>query len=117
VQNGNYPDPSLTSSLPLKRQHRDPYADWWDPIERRNYGEPVHEDNDILGVFSTEDYTHFSAARGGFLWVCINLAALCSMNYADSSCVAMYNRSVWGVMWSGLQVLSRQGKSNLAVKS
>lgn len=28
LQNGNYPDPSLTSALPLKRQFRDPYADW-----------------------------------------------------------------------------------------
>lgn len=28
LQNGNYPDPSLTSALPVKRQFRDPYADW-----------------------------------------------------------------------------------------
>lgn len=41
--NGNYPDPSTTSALPLKRQFRDPYGDWWDKQERRNYGEPVHE--------------------------------------------------------------------------
>ncbi|KXT13341.1 hypothetical protein AC579_6036 [Pseudocercospora musae] len=65
--NGNYPDPSLTSALPIKRQHRDPYADWWDPQERRNYGEPVHEDNDILGIFSPEDYTHFSSGWGAVL--------------------------------------------------
>lgn len=41
--NGNYPDPTLTSALPVKRQFRDPYAGWWDPQERRNYGETVHE--------------------------------------------------------------------------
>lgn len=41
--NGNYPDPSQTSALPLKRQFRDPHGKWWDPQERRNYGEPVHE--------------------------------------------------------------------------
>ena len=41
--NGHYPDPSTTSALPLKRQFRDPHAEWWDPQERRNYGEPVHE--------------------------------------------------------------------------
>ena len=45
--NGNYPDPSATSALALKRQFRDPYGGpdgpWWDPQERRNYGEPVHE--------------------------------------------------------------------------
>ncbi|KJX99735.1 NADH:ubiquinone oxidoreductase 20.1kD subunit like protein [Zymoseptoria brevis] len=65
--NGNYPDPSTTSALPLKRQFRDPYADWWDPQERRNYGEPIHEDNDILGIFTTESYTHFKPGWGGVL--------------------------------------------------
>nr|POE69077.1 hypothetical protein CFP56_72784 [Quercus suber] len=66
--NGNYPDPSLTSALPIKRQHRDPYGDWWDKQERRNYGEPLHEDNDILGIFSPEDYTHFTPGKGLLLW-------------------------------------------------
>ncbi|GIZ42465.1 hypothetical protein CKM354_000573500 [Cercospora kikuchii] len=65
--NGNYPDPSLTSALPIKRQFRDPHGDWWDKQERRNYGEPVHEDNDILGIFSPEVYTHFTSAWGGVL--------------------------------------------------
>jgi len=69
-QNGNYPDPNTTSALPVKRQFRDPYADWWDPQERRNYGEPVHEDNDILGIFSPDEYTHFTPAWGGVLMVC-----------------------------------------------
>jgi len=55
---------------PEKRQFRDPYADWWDKQERRNYGEPVHEDNDILGVFSTEEYTHFTSGKGFFLLGC-----------------------------------------------
>lgn len=41
-----------------KRQFRDPHAGWWDPQERRNYGEPVHEDNDILGMLSPEEHTH-----------------------------------------------------------
>ena len=62
--NGNYPDPSKTSALPLKRQFRDPRGEWWDPQERRNYGEPVHEDNDILGIFTTESYTHITPGWG-----------------------------------------------------
>lgn len=41
----------------------------WDPQERRNYGEPVHEDNDILGIFSPEVYTHFTPGWGGVLLV------------------------------------------------
>lgn len=53
--------------MPVKRQHRDPYGQWWDPQERRNYGEPIHEDNDIMGIFSTEDYRHFTPAWGGVL--------------------------------------------------
>lgn len=61
-QNGGYPQPP-----PQKRQFRDPYADWWDKQERRNFGEPVHEDNDILGVFSTEQYTHFKPGFGALL--------------------------------------------------
>ena len=73
AMNGNYPDPSLTSALPIKRSLRDPYGGpdgpWWDPVERRNYGEPIHEDNDVLGVFSTEQYTHFSPGWGGVLMV------------------------------------------------
>lgn len=51
----------------MKRQLRDPYADWWDKQERRNYGEPVHEDNDILGMFSTEAYTHYKPGFGAVL--------------------------------------------------
>ena len=39
----------------------------WDKQERRNYGEPVHEDNDILGIFSPEAYTHFSPGFGAIL--------------------------------------------------
>jgi len=35
-QNGGYVNP-----VPEKRQFRDPYGDWWDKQERRNYGEPV----------------------------------------------------------------------------
>jgi len=61
--NGNYINPPF-----VKRQHRDPYADWWDKQERRNFGEPVHEDNDILGIFSLEDYTHMTPARGFLMW-------------------------------------------------
>ncbi len=42
-QNGGYP-----VMKPEKREHRDPYAGWWDEQERRDYNEVVHEDNDIL---------------------------------------------------------------------
>ncbi|KAF1825411.1 uncharacterized protein K489DRAFT_421695 [Dissoconium aciculare CBS 342.82] len=83
LQNGNYPDPSLTSALPIKRQHRDPYGEWWDPIEKRNYGETVHEDNDILGVFSPDEYTHFKPGWGAVLFgsFVASVGVLCAVVY------------------------------------
>lgn len=65
IQNGGYENPPA-----VKRQFRDPYGDWWDKQDRRNFGEPVHEDNDILATFSTEPYTHFTAGKGFFLLGC-----------------------------------------------
>ena len=62
MQNGGYKNPPA-----VKRSLRDPYGDWWDKQDRRNYGEPVHEDNDILGVFSLEEYRHFKPGRAGVL--------------------------------------------------
>ncbi|KAL9100273.1 MAG: hypothetical protein Q9163_004333 [Psora crenata] len=56
--NGGYINPP-----PINRQHRDPYGDWWDKQERRNFGEPVHEDNDILGMFSPEEYNFYTPAQ------------------------------------------------------
>ncbi|RMZ87667.1 hypothetical protein DV736_g5106, partial [Chaetothyriales sp. CBS 134916] len=61
--NGGYINPPA-----IKRSARDPYADWDDKQERRNFGEPVHEDNDILGVFSLHDYTHMTPARALLCW-------------------------------------------------
>ncbi|KAI9733153.1 MAG: hypothetical protein M1818_007271 [Claussenomyces sp. TS43310] len=63
--NGGYINPP-----PVKRQFRDPYGDWWDKQERRNFGEPVHEDNDILGMFSLEEYTHVTAGKAFFQLGC-----------------------------------------------
>ncbi|KAI4105979.1 MAG: hypothetical protein L6R37_002440 [Teloschistes peruensis] len=63
--NGGYINPP-----PEKRQFRDPYADWWDKQERRNFGEPLHEDHDVLGMFSPHVYTHFTPRKGFFLMGC-----------------------------------------------
>ncbi|KAK3496015.1 NADH:ubiquinone oxidoreductase 20.1kD subunit [Neurospora crassa] len=57
--NGGYINPPR-----IKRQFRDPYAKWWDPQERRNFGEPVHEDHDLLGMFSPYEYTWVSPGKG-----------------------------------------------------
>ena len=65
-QNGGYINPPRQ-----KRQFRDPYGDWWDKQERRNFGEPVHEDNDILGVFSPEEYPHYKSPMAFFLVGCV----------------------------------------------
>lgn len=72
----------------VKRSLRDPYEKWWDPQERRNYNEPLHEDNDILGVFSTEPYTHFSIGwgwvlMGSFVGAVVGLCSVVSIYYPD----------------------------------
>lgn len=61
--NGGYINPPAE-----KRMNRDPYADWWDKQDRRNYGEPCHEDHDILGAVSLHDYNHFKPGFGGLLF-------------------------------------------------
>ncbi|EEH38588.1 hypothetical protein PAAG_08315 [Paracoccidioides lutzii Pb01] len=71
-----------------KRQFRDPYGDWWDKQDRRNFGEPVHEDNDILTILSTETYTHFKPGKGLFLLGCaagsvLLLSGIISLCYSD----------------------------------
>ena len=81
--NGGYINPP-----PIPRQFRDPYADWWDKQERRNYGEPVHEDNDILGMFSPEQYTHVTPTRafvmlGTFVATFLGGCQLVSLFYPD----------------------------------
>jgi len=81
--NGGYINPPR-----IKRQFRDPYGDWWDKIERRNYGELVHEDNDILGMFSPYEYTHTSPGKGAlqilcFVSVVLGLCGVVSLCYPD----------------------------------
>ncbi|KAJ9620412.1 uncharacterized protein PV06_03015 [Exophiala oligosperma] len=69
---GEIDDPEMNNGYinppRVKRQHRDPYADWDDKQERRNFGEPVHEDNEVLGIFALEDYTHMTTGQGLLLW-------------------------------------------------
>ncbi|TVY40979.1 hypothetical protein LOCC1_G003561 [Lachnellula occidentalis] len=81
--NGGYISPP-----PVKRQFRDPHADWWDKQERRNYGEPVHEDNDILGMFSLEEYTWIKPGKGAlqlgaFVLAVFGLSGVVSVYYPD----------------------------------
>ena len=85
--NGGYVNPPA-----IPRQFRDPYADWWDKQERRNFGEPVHEDNDILGMFSPEVYTHFTPGWGAvllgtFVATFLGLVAVVGVYYPDMPAV------------------------------
>lgn len=87
MQNGGYVNPP-----PMKRSLRDPYADWWDKQERRNFGEPVHEDNDILGIFSTEVYSHATPGHaallfGTFVAATLGLCAVVYQFYPDKPAV------------------------------
>ncbi|KAK4095846.1 hypothetical protein N658DRAFT_570151 [Parathielavia hyrcaniae] len=73
--NGGYINPPR-----IKRQFRDPHADWWDKQERRNFGELVHEDHDILGMFSPWEYTWITPGKGLFQIGCF-IAVLLSVCY------------------------------------
>ncbi|KAL8634647.1 MAG: hypothetical protein Q9228_007764 [Teloschistes exilis] len=86
--NGGYINPP-----PEKRQFRDPYADWWDKQERRNFGEPLHEDHDVLGMFSPHVYTHFTPRKGFFLMGCfvatvLGLCGVVRVYYPDRPSVS-----------------------------
>ncbi|KAI0468771.1 NADH:ubiquinone oxidoreductase 20.1kD subunit [Xylaria cf. heliscus] len=81
--NGGYINPP-----PVKRQFRDPHGDWWDKQERRNFGEPVHEDNDTLGMFSAHEYTWVNSKMaftqiGTFLAVFFGVCWVVGQLYAD----------------------------------
>ena len=72
----------------IKRQFRDPHADWWDKQERRNYGEPVHEDHDTLGIFSPYEYTHVKPGKGAlqllaFVGIVLGFCGIVSYTYPD----------------------------------
>ncbi|PGH10147.1 hypothetical protein AJ79_05502 [Helicocarpus griseus UAMH5409] len=86
-QNDNYYNPPNQ-----RRQFRDPYGEWWDKQDRRNFGEPVHEDNDILTILSPEEYTHFKPAKAFFLLGCaatavLTLSGVVSLYYSDKPSV------------------------------
>jgi len=84
---GEVDDPEMNNGYinppRVKRQHRDPYADWDDKQERRNFGEPVHEDNEVLGIFALEDYTHMTTSRGLLLWAGF-ISCVLGVSYAVS---------------------------------
>jgi NADH dehydrogenase (ubiquinone) 1 beta subcomplex subunit 8 len=85
--NGSYPNPPA-----IKRQFRDPHAKYWDQQERRNYGEPIHEDNDVLNIFSTEAYTWTKPGWGAVLFTTfiasvVGLAAVVWVTYPEKPSV------------------------------
>jgi len=85
--NGGYVNPQ-----PEKFQFRDPYGDWWDKQGRRNFGEPLHEDYDILGRFSPEVYTWTTPGKGlaqvgMFVATVFGLCGVVYMFYPDKPAV------------------------------
>ncbi|KAI8267211.1 hypothetical protein K4K58_008307 [Colletotrichum sp. SAR11_239] len=81
--NGGYINPPF-----IKRQFRDPHGNWWDKQERRNFGEPVHEDHDLLGMFSPFEYTWTTTGRGlfqigAFITAFLGVCGVVYLNYPD----------------------------------
>ncbi|KAF8475879.1 hypothetical protein BDZ91DRAFT_710500 [Kalaharituber pfeilii] len=82
-----HPDPEMTGGYvnppPEKRQFRSPYTEYWDQQDRRNFGEAVNEDEDILSRFSPEVYTWTSPKMAAFqngLFV-LSVLGLCGIVY------------------------------------
>ena len=72
----------------VKRQFRDPYGDWWDKQERRNYNEPVHEDYDQLGMFTPYEYTWTTPGKGlaqigAFIATFLSVCYIVKLTYPD----------------------------------
>ncbi|KAG0287624.1 hypothetical protein BGZ98_004569 [Dissophora globulifera] len=58
TQIGSYPN------LPMyNQQFRDPAGGWWDPQDRRNFGETVPEEDDVLNIWSPDVWA-FPAGLG-----------------------------------------------------
>ncbi|WFD29924.1 hypothetical protein MSPP1_000938 [Malassezia sp. CBS 17886] len=74
AQLGSYP------AMPKETQQFRPHSpNWWDPQERRNYGEVLHEEDDVLNMWSPDKYkTKPTKALGDFL---IAVGALASFSY------------------------------------
>ncbi|KAI8377958.1 uncharacterized protein BYT42DRAFT_572319 [Radiomyces spectabilis] len=51
-QIGDYPNLPRNSN-----QVRGPYG-WWDPQDRRNFGEPLHEEDEIFSVWGPDLHTY-----------------------------------------------------------
>lgn len=77
AQNGGYINPPA-----IKRQFRDPYGDWWDKQERRNFGEPIHEDNDRLAMFSPHEYTWTTPGKGAVMFLTFAATLLAGVGVA-----------------------------------
>ncbi|PVU98365.1 hypothetical protein BB559_001645 [Furculomyces boomerangus] len=61
-QAGDYPN------LPwIKSEEKTPYG-WWDRQNRRNFGEPVHEHFEILGMQTNSVYPHPSWSKVLLQW-------------------------------------------------
>ncbi|KTW32197.1 uncharacterized protein T551_00879 [Pneumocystis jirovecii RU7] len=78
---GDYP-----SNVPfINRQTRTPYdSNYFDVTERRKFGEPLHEQDEILGMFSPDVHSYTTPSKAllhlftfGFV-----VATFCSIAYA-----------------------------------
>ncbi|ORY98973.1 hypothetical protein BCR43DRAFT_471475 [Syncephalastrum racemosum] len=76
-QIGDYPNLPRWSN-----QARGPYG-WWDPQDKRNFGEPLHEEDELMGVWAPDLHTYnpykalgqlslFAVGIAGFSYIVYN---------------------------------------------
>ncbi|KAG5520179.1 hypothetical protein PMAC_001256 [Pneumocystis sp. 'macacae'] len=77
---GDYP-----SNIPfVSRQTRTPYdSSYFDITERRKFGEPLHEQDEILTMFSPDVHSHISPSKAFFHLLTFGfvVATFCSITY------------------------------------
>ncbi|KAJ1732974.1 hypothetical protein LPJ72_003118 [Coemansia sp. Benny D160-2] len=67
------PDPQIGDypNLPQKfAEDRSPYGKYWDRQMRRNFGEPIHEQDEILNMWAPTRYSSPGWKQVGKMWAC-----------------------------------------------
>ncbi|ODQ53442.1 hypothetical protein SAICODRAFT_7156 [Saitoella complicata NRRL Y-17804] len=85
---GPHPDPSTIKLVEypndtpaINAQFLSPHEKYWDQQGRRNFGEPLHEEADVLNIFTPDIHTVVTprkalALQAGFAMIFVTIAGL-----------------------------------------
>ncbi|TIA72275.1 hypothetical protein E3P89_02041 [Wallemia ichthyophaga] len=89
---GDEPDPQLggyPQFVPQKAQEKNPYNKYWDQQGRTNFGDLLHEDEDVLGVHAPDvhQYSYAESAKS----ILYTIIAFSAFGYLASAMVPQRN--------------------------